>query len=40
MEKVMVFEQAELPYVYGVCGLNHTHGNKKTGFLCEFIWEC
>ena len=35
MKKVVVFEQAELPYVYGVCGLDHTHGNPKTGFLCE-----
>ena len=35
MKKVMIFEQAELPYVYGVCGLDHTHGNPKTGFLCE-----
>ena len=30
MKKVVVFEQAELPYVYGVCGWN-----PKTGFLCE-----
>ena len=35
MKKVVVFEQAELPYVYGVCGLDYVHGNPKTGFLCE-----
>ena len=35
MKKVLVFEQAELPYVYGVCGLDYVHGDPKTGFLCE-----
>ena len=35
MKKVLVFEQAELPYVYGVCELDYMHGNLKTGFFCE-----